>query len=191
MEKEFNWFVLASASPRRKQLLKKLVKNFKVIPSTIDEKGIKGRSPYEIAVNIALAKALDVAMGCQKSIVIGADTMVVLKNKILGKPRSKLAAIKMLKSLSGSKHSVITGLAIVDTRLMRIFVAFDETKVTMRKIDDQAIKDYVNTGSPMDKAGGYGVQEIEDQFVKKIDGEYDNVVGLPVKLLGKMLRRIK
>jgi len=182
-------YILASASPRRKVLLKKIIKTFRVIPSAVDERRIKAKTPATLAVKAALAKALAVALTHQKDIVIGADTIVILKNKVLGKPKDNKDAIRMLKSLGGRTHKVITGLAIVERAKKKIVTAYETTKVKMKKIADQAIKDYVASGRPLDKAGGYGIQEIEDVFIDRIAGERDNVVGLPLKLLKSLLRR--
>lgn len=184
-------YILASASPRRKELLKQIIKKFDIVPSGIDEKKIKARTPQETAVKTALAKALDVALKYDNSIVIGADTVVLLGGKVLGKPKSKKDAIKMLKELSGTTHKVITGLAIVDSKGFKVVTAHKTTKVIMRKVSDDMIAEYVESGSPMDKAGGYGIQEIEDKFIKRINGDFNNVVGLPVKLLSKLLGKIR
>jgi len=177
--------ILASASPRRELLLKKLVKSFKVIPSRVDENKIKARTPIAFAVKAALAKALDISSKHTKAVVIGSDTIVVLGSKILGKPRSKKEAFKMLKALSGRTHRVITGVGVVCGQ--KKIAGYEVTKVKMRKVQDQVIHDYIATGGPMDKAGAYGIQEIEDVFIERINGDYDNVVGLPVKLLKKLL----
>ncbi|MFA6431163.1 MAG: Maf family protein [Candidatus Margulisiibacteriota bacterium] len=180
--------ILASASPRRKVLLKKIVKTFKIIPSKINESRIKAKSPITLAKRLALAKALDIAKAHKRSIVIGVDTIVVLGNKILGKPKSKKEAISMLESLSGKTHRVITGIAVVDSDDLSSRVIHAATKVKMKKTKPEEILAYVNSGGPMDKAGGYGIQEIEEIFIEKIDGDYDNVVGLPVLALSKLLK---
>jgi septum formation protein len=184
-------FVLASSSPRRKLLLKRIIKHFKVIPSTIDESIIKAKTPASFAVKAALAKALDVAKQFRDGIVIGADTIVVLGKKILGKPRNGKEARKILRLLSGKTHKVITGIAVVDVESGRIYADFEVTKVAMKSLSGKQIHDYVASGSPMDKAGAYGIQEIEKAFVKKIVGDYDNVVGLPVKKLKTLLKQIR
>ncbi|MDI6731705.1 MAG: Maf family protein [Candidatus Margulisbacteria bacterium] len=180
-------FILASASPRRKELLRKILKRFSVIPSTVDESSLRAKTPEAFAVKAALAKALEVAKRHNNAIVIGADTIVVLKNKILGKPKDKKHAIAMLKSLSGTTHRVITGLAVVNGISGKTKTGYAVTKVRMKRINEEDILAYVKSGRPLDKAGGYGIQEIEDPFIEKIIGDYDNVVGLPVKKLEKML----
>ncbi|MFH1386332.1 MAG: Maf family protein [bacterium] len=180
--------ILASASPRRKELLKRLVDNFTVIPSSVDEKLITAPTPEELAEKTALAKANDVAKNEKDAIVIGADTIVILGDIILGKPKDNDEAYLMLKSLSGTTHKVVTGLAVIDTKTGKTQSTYVVSQVKMKNVSDQAIKDYISTGSPLDKAGGYGVQEIEDAFMAKIDGDLDNVVGLPVKTLKEMLK---
>jgi len=183
--------ILASASPRRKELLKKIVEKFKVIPSNVDESTIPAQTPEAFAVKAALAKAGDVALKHKNSIIIGADTIVVLGKKILGKPKSRRDAIAMLKSLVGRTHRVITGIAVVDSETFAKYADFVVTKVTMKKVKGKEIRDYVKSGRPMDKAGSYGIQEIEEIFIDKIDGDYENVVGLPIRRLKKLLCKIK
>lgn len=178
-------YILASASPRRKVLLKKLLKSFRVVPSRIDESAVRGKSPEAIAVKTALAKALEVACRHPRATVIGADTIVVLGKKILGKPQNSQDAVRMLRSLAGRSHQVVTGLAVVGKKAGATFVT---TTVRMKKVSPGTIRDYVATGRPLDKAGAYGIQEIEEIFVDRIDGDYDNVVGLPVQALKILLK---
>ena len=178
--------ILASASPRRKELLKQIVGSFRVVESGIDEALIKAASPRLFARKAAIMKAQAVAEKHKDSIVIGADTIVVLGKTILGKPKNKRAAIAMLKSLAGKTHQVITGIAVVFPG-GRVASDVAVTRVKMKKVSDQEILDYVETGRPLDKAGGYGIQEIEAIFIDKIDGDYDNVVGLPLRQLQKLL----
>ena len=179
--------VLASASPRRRELLRKIVRKFMVIPSTVNESLIKAKSPEAFAVKAALAKALDIAKKHENALVIGADTIVVLGNKILGKPKDKKHAIAMLKSLSGTTHRVITGLAVVEGASGKMLTDYVVTKVKMKQIAAADILKYVESGRPLDKAGGYGIQEIEDPFIAKIEGDYDNVVGLPLRNVKRLL----
>lgn len=183
--------ILASASPRRKKLLKKIVPKFKVIPSKVDEAKIPAKTPEAFAVKAAIAKAEDVALRSRNALVIGADTIVVLGKKILGKPKNKKDAVKMLKSLIGKTHRVITGIAVVDSETFAKHADFVVTKVKMKKVAGQEILDYVKSGRPMDKAGSYGIQEIEEIFIDKVDGDYENVVGLPVRRLKQLLCKIK
>lgn len=183
--------ILASASPRRRELLSKVVKNFRVSPSRVDEARIKAGSPKEFAAKAALAKALEIAKRTKNAIVIGADTIVVLKKKILGKPRTKKEAVKMLKRLAGRTHQVITGLALIDTARKKMIIGTETTKVRMKKVAVGDIMDYVKSGRPMDKAGSYGIQEIEEIFIDKVIGDYENVVGLPVRLAKELLKKLR
>ncbi len=183
--------ILASASPRRKLLLKKIIKSFKILPSAVDEAKLKSKTPEGFAIKAALAKAEDVAKKKKNAIIIGADTIVVLGKKILGKPKNKKDAYKMLKMLSGKTHKVITAIAIIDCETFHKVADYGVTKVTMKKVSDKTIQDYVESGKPLDKAGSYGIQEIEGEFIKKINGDYNNVVGLPLKLLSKLLKTVK
>lgn len=172
-------------------MLKKILKYFKVVTSRVDESAIKAKTPEAFAVKAALAKALDVASRQKNAIVIGADTIVVLKQKILGKPKNKAAAFKMLKALSGQTHKVITGLAAIKSSEGKIVTGFEVTKVKVKKVPDQVIRAYIKTGHPLDKAGAYGIQEIEEDFGITIEGDYDNVVGLPLRLLKQFLFKLQ
>jgi len=182
--------ILASSSPRRAELLKKVVRKFKIIPSKVDEANIPAPSPKSFCIKAALAKAKDIAEKHKNAVVIGADTIIALGKKIIGKPKNKRDAVRILKSLAGRTHQVITGLAVVDSNSSKTLTAYEVTRVKMKKVKAGEIKEYVESGRPLDKAGAYGIQEIEDIFIEKIDGDYDNVVGLPVRALKKLLRRI-
>jgi septum formation protein len=179
--------VLASASPRRRELLRKIIKTFLVRPSRVDESAIKAGSPEAFAVKAALAKAEEVALRSRNSLVIGADTIVVLGKKILGKPKGKTEAVKMLKSLVGRTHLVITGLAVVDSESFQKISGLEITKVKMKRVPEKAILAYVASGRPLDKAGAYGIQEVAEIFIERIDGDYENVVGLPLLKLQELL----
>jgi septum formation protein len=183
--------VLASASPRRKQLLKKLIKKFAVTVSRIDESKIKAKTPEAFAVKAALAKAMDVAQRQKNALVIGADTVVVLGKKVLGKPRGKKEAAAMLRSLAGRTHKVITGLAVIDATSGLLKTAYKTTRVKMKRVSEKTILAYVKTGQPLDKAGAYGIQEIDQQFGITVKGDYDNVVGLPVRALKHLLSALR
>ncbi|MBN3033203.1 MAG: septum formation protein Maf [Candidatus Saganbacteria bacterium] len=182
--------VLASASPRRAELLKNILANVEIVPSRIDEAGIRARTPEAFAVKAAAAKAREIGKKKKNAVVIGADTVVVLGRKILGKPKDAPDAVKILKSLSGKTHRVITGLAVLDTKSGKLLTHHETTKVKMKKLPIEDIIGYVMTGSPLDKAGAYGIQEIEAMFVERIDGDFDNVVGLPAAALLKLLRAL-
>jgi septum formation protein len=180
--------ILASASPRRKELLRKIVPRFRVVTSGVDEARIRAASPASFARKAAVCKARAVAAKYQSSIVIGADTIVLLGRKIIGKPKDRNDAIAMLKSLAGKTHKVITGIAVIFPGAKTVSrVAL--TRVKMNKVSNQEILNYVKSGRPLDKAGAYGIQEIEEIFIDKIEGDYDNVVGLPVRQLQKILSR--
>lgn len=178
--------ILASKSPRRKELLKKIIKDFLVISSNVDESSIKATSPLLFAKKASVLKAQAVAAKQKRAIVIGADTIVLLGKKILGKPKDKDEAIAMLKSLSGKTHKVITAIAVAFPG-KKIITDTTTTKVKMKKVSTKTIMEYVKSGKPMDKAGAYGIQEIEEIFIDHILGDYDNVVGLPVYKLQKLL----
>jgi len=177
--------VLASASPRRKYLLKLLLSNFGLklitIPANIAEHfpGSIKNLPIFIR-DLALEKAREIAKGSH-GLIIGADTVVVLGRKILNKPSSATEAKEMLKMLSGKTHVVLTGLAMIDTDSNAIYKTYERTTVSFREISEKEIDFYVRTGSPLDKAGAYGIQDdFGSTFVRRIEGDYFNVVGLPI-----------
>lgn len=185
-----NDFILASSSPRRIEILKTLNLSFDVIPSNYEEI-ITKKSPNELVCEFARAKAMDVAIRAPKDkLVIAADTIVFKDDEILGKPKSKNDAFRMLKKLSGSSHSVLTGICILDTNSNTMLEDYEETIVYFKDLSDDEINTYIDSKEPLDKAGAYGIQGLGSIFVKKIDGCYFNVVGLPVFklniLLGKM-----
>ncbi len=176
--------ILASQSPRRKKLLEQLGLTFEVIPSSINE-DISGFEPPAFVEELALQKAQDVATSLHKCLVIGADTIVVLDGEILGKPSNHIEASQMLSKLSSKTHSVFTGVAFVQADKInnnnRTHVFSVETKVTFGTLASNEIDAYVATGSPMDKAGSYGIQDDWGAvFVEGINGDYNNVVGLPI-----------
>ena len=177
--------ILASASPGRKELMTTAGIDFSVKVADIAEKIPEGAKPYEAVMSLALQKAQAVAADNQDDIVIGADTIVVLDNEILGKPKDKNDAKRMLAELSGKAHSVYTGVAIIKGKKIKSF--FDETRVEFYHLSEKEIDCYVETGEPMDKAGAYGIQGRGCLLVKKIDGDYFNVVGLPVSKLYREL----
>lgn len=164
---------------------------FEVIPSDIDEDEISGDSPQQRALNAALAKAMDVARKVGDGIVIGADTIVLLEGKILGKPSSPEEAVRMLTLLSGKTHQVITGVALIDVSSMKVESWTETTFVTFRVLSNDEIIEYVKTGIPLDKAGAYGIQDKAAAFVKRIEGCYFNVVGLPLAALIERLRKME
>lgn len=177
--------ILASSSPRRKLLLNALLKNFglkfAVIPANIVENIPENVQNYGVfAANLAGLKAKEVAKK-KKGIILASDTIVVINGRILGKPESAAEAVKMLKYLSGKEHKVYTGLVILDSVSSKTYKTFEVTKVKFRKLKTKEIEFYVKGGSPMDKAGAYGIQDdLGSTFVEKISGDYFNIVGLPV-----------
>jgi septum formation protein len=184
--------ILASQSPRRKHLLKQIGMKFQVIPSRAAEVISSRQSPGENAQRIALEKAADVAARLQKGIVIGADTLVVLDHHVLGKPKSKDDAKRMLRLLSGREHSVFTGFALRDVETGKHTGGVEETKVRFRKLTEKEIADYVNSGSPMDKAGSYGIQDdFGAVFIERVNGCFYNVVGFPLARFYSTLQRFE
>lgn len=178
--------ILASGSPRRRELLAMLGLEFDIRPAVGEEKVEEGLSPEETVCTLSTAKALEVANRCEPDeLVIAADTVVSIDGEILGKPHSEAEAEKMLKKLSGRTHKVYTGvcLKLGDKTLCRA----NETAVRFRELSDAEIAAYVKTGEPLDKAGAYGIQGKASLFIEGIDGEYYNVVGLPLCMLGSML----
>ncbi len=170
--------ILASGSPRRRELLDTAGLDFDVIVADVDEKIPGGAEPQEVVKSLALQKAQAVAQMYPDSTVIGADTVVVNGGEILGKPKSEKNAEEMLAALSGKNHKVCTGVAIIKGEKIKSFC--ETTEVEFHPLTEKQISDYVKTGEPMDKAGAYGIQGKGCVLVKRINGDYFNVVGLPV-----------
>ncbi len=186
---------LASASPRRQELLKNADIPFTVQPADINESPLPGEPPRDCAERLAREKALAVFQSRPQNCVLGADTIVVVDGTILGKPRDADDTARMLRMLSGRKHAVITGVCLVgpvasgqSSPASTTKTASETTLVTMCEISDDEIRDYVATGEPMDKAGAYAIQGIASRWITHIEGDYSNVVGLPVALVYAMLR---
>lgn len=182
---------LASKSPRRKKLLEQINLKFKIVSVDCEEKIKRNETPVEAVKRISREK-LDLAKKQIKNgIIITADTIVVMDKKIIGKPINELDAFKTLKKLSGKTHSVYTGFSLFNTVSKKTIVDYEKTLVTFRKLDDEEIREYITTGSPMDKAGAYGIQDdFGAVFIKKINGCYYNVVGLPLSKVYSTLKRI-
>lgn len=183
--------ILASASQRRQELLKRILENFQIIVSDFDESSIpfKNNIPSYV-MNLAEGKARSVSkkiMDQDNNLIIGCDTIVAFNNRILGKPKDKKDAFEMLQALSGNEHEVYSGLAILDVKSNKIIKDFVCTKVKFSKLSSVQIEKYINTGDPMDKAGAYGIQGKAGVFVENINGCYYNVVGLPLNKLNSML----
>ena len=180
--------VLASASPRRQELLRKAGIAFEVQPADIPEDPLPKESAKVCAERLARQKALAIAVRRPKDAVLGADTVVVIDGQILGKPVDVSDAARMLRLLSGRTHDVITGVCLAVGG--KLSVSSETTSVTMSEIPDEEIEQYVATGEPVDKAGAYAIQGIASRWIPRIDGDYNNVVGLPVALVYRMLRQM-
>lgn len=178
--------ILASASPRRKELLSMIYSDFEVCVSAVEEIVPPDIPPLSSPEYLALLKARDVAKKYPDCLVIGADTSVFAEDKILGKPKNQSEAFDMLSLLSGKVHKVVTGCAVVKGDTVHSFSV--TTEVEFYKLSDSQIWDYIDSGDPFDKAGGYGIQTGGVFFVKGINGDYNNVVGLPV---AELYRQIK
>ncbi len=184
--------ILASGSPRRKELLEMLGLEFDVIVDNTPEPMNECMQPAELVCELSKFKCENVIKKLTtetEGIVIAADTVVAIENTILGKPCDCDAAHKMLVSLSGKSHFVYTGVYVKDLCTKKSVAFCEKTEVFFKKLDIQEIKDYINTGEPMDKAGSYGIQNMGSLFVEKINGDYFNVVGLPLCKLGEVLKK--
>ena len=169
--------ILASESPRRRELIKKITSNFTVIPSNIDE-SLLHIAPHDLPAELSKMKAYSVYSKYPNDEVLACDTVVIIDNELLGKPKSKKEAHDMLSKLSNRKHVVISGYTYISkdkeiTRTVRTYVYFN-------KLSEETINRYIESGSPMDKAGAYGIQDEEFNLVNHIEGDFDNVIGLPV-----------
>lgn len=181
--------VLASSSPRRKELLEKTGLKFKIIPSSLNEKIEQNLTPAKLVKSLSLQKAKDVAKKEKNAIIIAADTMVFLGDEIIGKPKDKTHAKQILKRLSGKSHFIITGFTIINSLDNMTIIKSVKTTVYMKKMTDKEIDDYIKTEEPLDKAGAYGIQGLGGKFIEKIKGDYFNVVGLPLPALLKSLKK--
>jgi septum formation protein len=183
--------ILASASPRRAELLRQIGLDFQIAPSMIPEDPPTGPfAPEQLVMALATAKAGQVAKGRNEGIIIGADTIVFMEDAILGKPDSPEEAVAMLTRLSGKTHQVFTGLRVFDVASGRGSTDFAMTEVVFRRLEPDEIRAYARTGEPFDKAGAYGIQGRGAVLVERINGCYYNVVGLPVGKLVTALQRL-
>jgi 23S rRNA (uracil1939-C5)-methyltransferase len=183
--------ILASASARRKELLKKVVPTFTVLPSAVNEETIKEKNPVAFALLAAEMKARAVAKKYPNATVIAADTIITVGNVIFGKPRSALEAKKILKTLSARTHTVITAVAFYKKEEEKLVSDYESTKVTFKKLSEEQIDAYLATGDFKDKAGAYAVQTVGETFIEKIEGDYDNVVGLPTLKVKELLEKFE
>lgn len=179
--------ILASASPHRASLLAGRGYAFRVVVPYVDESFRPGASPPAEAERLARAKAEEVAARVGPAVVIAADTIVALEDEILGKPRDRAHAAKMLRRLSGTCHQVITGLCVLDTRTGRRISESVSTGIVMRQMTEEEIRKYVASGEADDKSGAYAIQETADRYVLRVDGSFTNVVGLPMERLEQIL----
>ncbi len=184
--------ILASGSPRRRELLRNAGFTFEVIPPEVAEDNPGNEAPAKLVERLALDKAEAVAGRFRRQdnvVVLGADTVVVVVDStLLGKPASPAEARQMLQRLSGRTHEVITGVALVEPETARRTVAHETTRVFFRPLEPQEMEDYVATGEPLDKAGAYAIQGGASRFVTRVEGCYFNVMGLPVALVDRLLR---
>ncbi|MHA1130360.1 MAG: Maf family protein [Candidatus Helarchaeota archaeon] len=182
---------LASVSPRRRQLLAKMGVDFKIVAPRYQEKIIEGLNPEEYVKQNAIEKAKSVLDEIREGVVIAADTVVVVNGEILEKPRDEKAAFSMLKKLSGAIHFVYTAIAVVNVQTNQREVRVEVTEVEMRDLTDQEIEKYIESGEPMDAAGAYKIQENAAKFIKRINGSYNNIIGLPLITLREILKRFQ
>lgn len=180
--------VLASASPRRRELLTAMGIAHRVVPSGVDETSIAADHPRTYAIRCAYAKALEVATRMPPdTLVLAADTVVTRRAVLFGKPASEDEAFRILRSLSGESHEVITGVALARAGRAEVQLDSATTSVTFRPLTDGDIRSYIATSEPMDKAGAYGIQGLGGDFIERIEGDYYNVVGLPCALVAQLL----
>lgn len=202
MEKRFENknVILASQSPRRHSLIKKIVSNFDVVAPEFDEKLDSDNYTDDVIKSLSLQKALSalnthkqsgagicLSKGC---LIISADTMVVFNNKIYGKPKDELDAQRMLSDLSGNTHFVVTAITVLDSDSQEYVSDVVKTYVTFQNLSEDLIKDYVKNKKPLDKAGAYGIQEMGSEFIKNVDGDLENVIGFPTKKVRVLLEQM-
>ncbi|MGG3886518.1 Maf family protein [Brevibacillus panacihumi] len=187
--KQEKMLILASSSPRRKELLQTLGLSFSIQSSDVDETTDPGMQPQEIVEELALRKARKVASGLTEGVVLGSDTIVVLNGEILGKPVDDEDAYRMLHALQGCEHTVYSGIALIDAESGQSEVTHSRTQVRIRPLAPDEIRAYIATREPMDKAGSYAIQGIGATLVEGIEGDYFTVVGLPLRLTASMLSR--
>lgn len=180
--------ILASASPRRKEILENVNVKFTVVASDIDEVILENEPPKELVKRLAFEKCMDIARKNKDALVIGADTIVVLNNHILGKPNNEEDAYNMVKLLSGKKHQVITGISLINLSSDKKVIDYVVSEVTFKDLSEETIRDYINTKESLDKAGAYGIQGYGGLLVENINGDYFNIVGLPISRISDLLR---
>lgn len=182
--------ILASSSPRRKEILEKEGFEFEIIlPDNVGENKVS-LDPVNHVLELSRKKAESVAKRLKEGLILGADTIVVLDGEILGKPKDEKEAQVILKKLGGKAHKVYTGLTLINKSNDKVLSDYDSTKVFFNQLEDEDISNYITTGEPLDKAGAYGIQGMGSFLVHHIEGNLDNVIGLPMKKLKEMLKRI-
>jgi septum formation protein len=181
--------ILASASPRRKEILENANVKFDVVKSTIDEVILDQELPSQVVMRLAFEKCMDIASKNENDLVIGADTIVVLDDIILGKPKDKEDATSMIKKLSGKTHQVITGISLVNLNVNKKIIDYVVSNVKFKDLSEEDIKDYIQTNESLDKAGAYGIQGYGAILVEEIQGDYFNIVGLPISRLSDLLKK--
>ena len=182
--------ILATTSPRRHGLAKTMGLDFEIAPSNYEEDMTKKMKPKEMVMGFAYGKSSDVAKKYKEGIVIGVDTIIAFNGKKLGKPKTKEEAFKMLKSYSGKKQYVYSGVCLIDCKTGKTIKDCEITEVYFKRLEDNEINSYIATGEPMDKAGGYGIQDLASIFIKKINGCYFNVMGFPIHNIYKNLKKL-
>ncbi len=181
--------ILASGSERRRHLLSWLGLPFEVAVSDFDENSVVEGDPARLVKRLAREKAKVVADRFGEGLVIGADTVIAIEGEVIGKPESREDAVRILTKLSGKTHAVFTGVCVINTKTNKELVEAERTEVTFRKLSEKEIVDYVATGEPLDKGGAYAIQMGARGFVSKVEGSYTNVVGLPLLVVVKLLKR--
>jgi septum formation protein len=189
MRRDMREIILASASPRRKEILQKTGIPFIVEESSYEENNGASLEPAEVALRNSIGKAADIAAKHSDALIISADTIVALGRTIFGKPKNRLNAAEMLTRLSGKTHTVITAFTVLDTATGKRISKPVESKVFFRKLSGEEIDAYIKTGEPMDKAGSYGVQGLGAAIVRRIEGDFFNVMGLPLCELVSVLKK--
>jgi len=180
--------ILASSSPRRKELLEAVGLKFEICPSSFEEKETH-ISPIHLALHNAIGKAEDIAKCYNNAVIIGVDTVVAYKKHIIGKPKNKKDAKRILELLNGTTHRVVSGICVIDTAKNKVYTDTEITHIEMDRITNKEIAAYIRHGEGTDKAAGYAIQGIGGLFIKKIRGDYFNVVGLPMHKLKKILEK--
>ena len=181
--------ILASASPRRKEILENTNIKFDIISSSIEELVLDGESPCQMVMRLAFEKGIDIASKHKSDLVISADTIVVLDNTVLGKPKDEEEAKLMITNLSGRTHQVITGISLINLENDKKVIDYVISNVKFKNLSEDDINDYIKTKESLDKAGAYGIQGYGALLVEEIQGDYFNIVGLPISKLSDLLKK--